>query len=506
MPESPPSAHSESPAAAAQYTTAARSDGVVGGPRAMRLAKQVREALRARGDDGEPDGALAAVAVWLAEKGSAARQQDVADVAQRVGFPGAVSTATAFTLGAGVDDVWREALADIARNLPVTRYGVYVSPNDVAAIVFGRMEVTLDPFARRFKSGETCRLRGQVSARYARASVYLTRPDGKVDETPMAGRLIDASLRLSGPGVYRVEVMSEGASGPVVLANVPLYVGVDEPAQQPAARAGAHKTSVPAEAEARMLALLNDVRRDAKLAPLAIDAQLRAVASAHTQDMISSRFFGHASPTTGMVENRLERAGVVVSLAGENVAQADDADALHRVLMDSPAHRANMLGAKFTHVGIGVGLRPGDSGDLLATLVFARRPPPLSTPVTPAQATAVISSLRRAKGSGPLRVDATLQKAAEAGIRVVAAGGAVSPDQAVDAAHDALVRESKRLRVGRHAICIALAQVLELDELEQDPILLQPRPLTVGLGTATRQIGQVTKIFVLVVAEGATCQ
>ena len=288
MPESPPSAHSESPAAAAQYTTAARSDGVVGGPRAMRLAKQVREALRARGDDGEPDGALAAVAVWLAEKGSAARQQDVADVAQRVGFPGAVSTATAFTLGAGVDDVWREALADIARNLPVTRYGVYVSPNDVAAIVFGRMEVTLDPFARRFKSGETCRLRGQVSARYARASVYLTRPDGKVDETPMAGRLIDASLRLSGPGVYRVEVMSEGASGPVVLANVPLYVGVDEPAQQPAARAGAHKTSVPAEAEARMLALLNDVRRDAKLAPLAIDAQLRAVASAHTQDMISS--------------------------------------------------------------------------------------------------------------------------------------------------------------------------------------------------------------------------
>ena len=37
--------------------------------------------------------------------------------------------------------------------------------------------------------------------------------------------------------------------------------------------------------------------------------------------MIAGRFFGHVSPTTGMVEDRLKRAGVVVSLCGENVAR-----------------------------------------------------------------------------------------------------------------------------------------------------------------------------------------
>ena len=55
--------------------------------------------------------------------------------------------------------------------------------------------------------------------------------------------------------------------------------------------------------------------------------------------------------------------------------------------MDSPAHRANMLGAKFTHVGIGVAIRPGEAADLLATLVFVRRPAPPSAPLTPAVAT-----------------------------------------------------------------------------------------------------------------------
>jgi uncharacterized protein YkwD len=496
----------EPPANAAAYTTAARPDGVVGGPRALALANEVRDALRARGDAGEPDGALAVVARWLAGQGTGAQQRGLADVAVRAGFPGAVSTAAAFRLDAGADDVWRQALADIAGNLAVTRYAVYVSPADVAVVVFGRMEVTLDPFQRRFRPGEACRLRGEISARYDHARVYLTRPDGKVDETPRSGRAIDLSLPLSEPGVYRVEVMSDGATGPVVLANAPIYVGVDEPAWAPSPPRDDVRPTTPAQAAARMLALLNDVRRAAGLPSLAFDPELQAVASAHTEDMSAHRFFGHVSPTTGMVEDRLKRAGVIVSLCGENVAQADNADGAHHILMDSPAHRANMLGAKFTHVGIGVGVRPGEAGDVLATLVFARRPPPPSAPLTPAVATSFISSLRRAKGAaGAIAVDPVLQKAAEAGIAFLTANDAATPDQAIAAAQAALVRESRRLHLNRGPVCLELVQVLELDELEQDPLVLQRRPMKIGLATATRQIGQTLKLFVLVLAEGATC-
>jgi uncharacterized protein YkwD len=303
-----------------------------------------------------------------------------------------------------------------------------------------------------------------------------------------------------------VEVMSAGATGPVVLANVPIYVGVDEPAWAPSPPRDDVRPTTPAQAEARMLALLNDVRRAAGLSSLAVDPELQAVASAHTEDMSAHRFFGHVSPTTGMVEDRLKRAGVVVSLCGENVAQANNADGAHHILMDSPAHRANMLGAKFTHVGIGVGVRPGEAGDVLATLVFARRPPPPSAPLTPAVATSFISSLRRAKGAaGAIAVDPVLQKAAEAGIAFLTANDGATPDQAIAAAQAELVRESRRLHLGRGPVCLELVQVLELDELEQDPLVLQRRPMKIGLATATKQIGQTLKLFVLVLAEGATC-
>src|SRR5204863_2487837 len=169
-------------------------------------------------------------------------------------------------------------------------------------------------------------------------------------------------------------------------------------------------------------------------------------------------------------------------------------------------HRANMLRADFTHVGIGVAARPGDAGDLLATLVFVRRPRPPATPVTPAVATDVIASLRRAKGVGPIAIDPVLQSAAESGLAGLADPGGASSDQAIAAAHDALVRQAKRVKLAGRALCIEFARVLELTELERDPILMQQRLAKIGLATASKQFGKTVKIGVLVIADGATCQ
>ncbi len=43
-----------------------------------------------------------------------------------------------------------------------------------------------------------------------------------------------------------------------------------------------------------------------------------------------------------------------VTGVGENVGYASTVDQLHRALMDSPVHRANLLSAKFGHIGLGV--------------------------------------------------------------------------------------------------------------------------------------------------------
>ncbi|MEI9954350.1 MAG: CAP domain-containing protein [Pseudomonadota bacterium] len=157
--------------------------------------------------------------------------------------------------------------------------------------------------------------------------------------------------------------MGDGVSGPVVVSNVPLYVGIPEPAA--AIVAGA--VVEPEQAEARLLVLVNEARAAAGLNKVQPDAELREIALAHSTDMADHHFFGHVSPRTGTPTDRVHRSGVLVSAAGENVASAPTPEVAHEGLMGSPGHRANILRPDWTHVGIGV--RKGEDG-LLVTEVF----------------------------------------------------------------------------------------------------------------------------------------
>jgi hypothetical protein len=78
------------------------------------------------------------------------------------------------------------------------------------------------------------------------------------------------------------------------------------------------------------------------------------VAKAHSEDMAANGFVGHVSPTTGDAPARFERAGIVGAVVRENVARGYGPKGIHESLMNSPGHRANLLAADITHVGIGV--------------------------------------------------------------------------------------------------------------------------------------------------------
>jgi uncharacterized protein YkwD len=495
-------------AAAPEYISTARPNGVVGGAAARALAAAIVDALRARSDVAEPDGALADAAAWFVVAKAESRKRGAGIAARRSGFVGEVVTAAVFPIDEPAH--WRRALAAVARNFPVTRYGVYVSPGgDVAGVVFGNVQLKLDPFPRHAHAGATLRLRGEVNRRFDRASMHVTGTDGRVEQTRFPARGIEADVRLATPGIYRVEVMGDGAMGPTVLANVPIYVDVTEPAldvkPETSPSAGAPRT--PEEAQARMLALLNEGRRAAGVAELVSDGALTTVALAHARDMVAAHFFGHQSPTTGRVDDRVRRAGISVIKVGENVSQGDSVEAAYAALMASPSHRANMLEPAFTHVGIGVVLRSAEPPPLLATLVFARRPRARTQPVTSAAASDFISSRRRAHGHAPLQVDPVLQQAAEAGMDVVRRGGAnVVAAAALDAAQTALARESKRLHQSRPAVCTQLVHVLELEELEDDGLVTDAHLGRIGVAAAEAMAGDANQIFVLSIAESATCK
>lgn len=124
----------------------------------------------------------------------------------------------------------------------------------------------------------------------------------------------------------------------------------------PTEPSGAQTTS---EIEYQLLQLTNRVRGDAGIAPeLVLDAALSDVARRYSEEMRDRGFFSHASPDGTTLRQRLERAGIEYSRAGENIAQVTNASnpsvLAHDLLMDSERHRANILDAHFQQVGIGV--------------------------------------------------------------------------------------------------------------------------------------------------------
>lgn len=100
--------------------------------------------------------------------------------------------------------------------------------------------------------------------------------------------------------------------------------------------------------------LLNRSRVEEGLEPLAWSSPLAAVGDDHATEMYVVGYFSHTSAVAGTVADRMAAAGIPFTVVGENLALAATSRTVHQGLMDSPGHRANILGANFTRVGIGV--------------------------------------------------------------------------------------------------------------------------------------------------------
>ncbi|MBE0447480.1 MAG: hypothetical protein IBX64_05190 [Actinobacteria bacterium] len=119
--------------------------------------------------------------------------------------------------------------------------------------------------------------------------------------------------------------------------------------------------------EQYMLNLVNKERRANGLQALEIDPKLTYMARRYCQEMITYSFFGHISPVSGELIDRIIASGVPDGwlLAGENLAGAPTVEAAFKGLMNSPPHKDNMLEPKYTHMGVGI-IDGGDYGKMVA--------------------------------------------------------------------------------------------------------------------------------------------
>lgn len=107
------------------------------------------------------------------------------------------------------------------------------------------------------------------------------------------------------------------------------------------------------ENERRLFEATNQERVSRGLSPLSFDEALAKVGRDHAADMFNRGYFGHISPEGEGPSDRLEAAGIVYTLAGENLALAPSSQIAHQGLMQSQGHRANILEPEFGRVGIG---------------------------------------------------------------------------------------------------------------------------------------------------------
>ncbi len=137
-----------------------------------------------------------------------------------------------------------------------------------------------------------------------------------------------------------------------------------------------------AKIESLLLSYINDARRRQNLPALTWNAKLAEVARAHSEEMRDKNYFAHESPTEEL-RNPLDRYQAAFSdtprLLAENIFRSwgfrheiTEKDALraHTSLMNSPGHRANILRAGVTQIGIGV--IANDKGDLWVTQMFVK--------------------------------------------------------------------------------------------------------------------------------------
>lgn len=99
---------------------------------------------------------------------------------------------------------------------------------------------------------------------------------------------------------------------------------------------------------------VNHERAERGLRALKWDAALAEAARRHTTLMADRHTLSHQLPGEAELQVRAQQAAARFIQIAENIGEASEAEDLHYGWMHSPPHRANILSAKLTSIGIAV--------------------------------------------------------------------------------------------------------------------------------------------------------
>jgi uncharacterized protein YkwD len=129
--------------------------------------------------------------------------------------------------------------------------------------------------------------------------------------------------------------------------------------------------------ESQLVSLTNQARASAGLRSLKVDSTLTSIARWRSKDMIVHNYFSHTIYGTSYnVFHVLDQKGYCYKIAGENIGWNNYPDdvattTIQRQFMNSPDHRANIMGKAWDVIGVGA--YKGPTGKKMWTVLFADR-------------------------------------------------------------------------------------------------------------------------------------
>lgn len=114
-----------------------------------------------------------------------------------------------------------------------------------------------------------------------------------------------------------------------------------------------------------ILQLVNQKRQQNGLSPVTLQDNLTSAAQTHSVNMALQDFFSHTGQDGSSFSDRVSRTGYNWSRVTENIAAGyNTASSVVEGWMNSPGHRANILDANVTQMGIGYKFLSTDTGSV----------------------------------------------------------------------------------------------------------------------------------------------
>jgi uncharacterized protein YkwD len=482
------------PSVRAYSTTAPAGDPVLGGADSSAVTRGVEAATTARSVTLTGDPRLATLSDWIVDQlgpGGEPPDTEITDfLAWNLGLvePSPHIIVLGLPNAASISDSVQSSVTRFLERQTYTHWGAAVRARNglwVIVVTLSWRNATLEDLPRRAEPGQPIVVRGALAAGYASPTLVVQSPDGDVRRLPAgSGAELDMRVPTTAPGAYRVEVVGRGPQGEGVIANFPVYVGQDPPTtlrlRGTESTAGG-ETAGADEVAAELVRLVQDARRQQGLPALEHDPRLDAVALAHSEDMRAHDFVAHTSPTTGTAADRVRAAQLQSGLVLENIGRGYSAAEIHRGLLGSPGHRANLINPDANTFGIGVVVDEEDGRRaFVATQLFLRFARAIDTSQAPAHLLEMMNRARTARGARPLEVEPNLQNAAAEAAAAYFTDPTLTTQTTVDRASAGM----RRFSIAFRRIGGVMAVVSDVDEAGQLEPTLADDVDYVGIGVA----------------------